>query len=311
MARSARRHRRAHAQEDQRHDRWLVSYADFITLMFALFVVMYSVSSVNAGKYRVLSDTLGEVFAEAAGAPPRSVGVLNPSVEAGGNRPVSVITPAANAPTLSALEQAGAETAPLKDILGKGGDGAGDQPRTSKEAAARIADRVGDRLGATLAPEDSKVKAVDGHVEIELDSSVIFGSGSARIGEAGVAALRAVAAELRPLNASVRVEGHTDDQPIATAQFASNWDLSAARAASVVRLFAEQGLVPEHLSAVGFGQYKPVADNADEAGRARNRRVLIVVSGAPARPGEAIAAPAPGAGYIRIDRFPAKETPEP
>lgn len=271
--------------ESERHDRWLVSYADFITLMFALFVVMYAMSSVNTGKYRVLSETLGAIFADptpvhgaaAAGAVP-------------GGGPID----SAGSPAM-ALEAAALDATPL--------------PAGTPFDAERVAARVDDALQQVLAPGQGRVRRVEDRVEIELDAEMLFDPASARVAEAARPVVREVAAALRALPAAIRVEGFTDDRPIASARFPSNWELSAARAASVVRLLAELGVDPARMAAIGYAQHRPVADNATAEGRARNRRVVIVVAGetesAQSQP-EGRAAH----GLLRIDRLPQRQGPQ-
>jgi chemotaxis protein MotB len=300
--------RRSHLdQEPDRQDRWLVSYADFITLMFALFVVMYSVSSVNAGKYRVLSDTLGAVFAEATGTPPRAPGELLPAIEATGNRPIAIVAPGTPTQTLIALESASLE--PAVPVDAPAGDNATGVARALDLAG--IADRVQGRLQTSIAPEHAKVRKVLGRIEIEFDSAVLFDVGSARIAEAALPAVAAVAEELRATRAPIRVEGFTDDRPIASTQFPSNWELSAARAASLVHLFSEMKIDPARMAATGYGQYQPIADNGTPEGRSRNRRVVVVVGGAQVPAAGAGEGQAEAEGTLqRIDEFPQPEGPE-
>ncbi len=302
--------RRALQPEDNAgHDRWLVSYADFITLMFALFVVMYSVSTINAGKYRVLSDTLGAVFTDAPeGAPPTSTGELAPAVEIAGDKPIMVVSPSVDSAALAALEAASME-APLTAA-----DGDASGPATAF-GPDELAERFTKALAQSFVPEGARVRRVDDRVEIELDSELLFDAGAARVSARGIEALRALAADLKTAG-TVRVEGHTDDRPIASVQFPSNWELSAGRAASVASLLAGFGVEPALLSATGYGAHRPEADNGTADGRARNRRVLLVVGGAAsaagaATPAATVRAGAAGAALERLDAWPAKEGLQP
>lgn len=280
----------------------MVSYADFITLMFALFVVMYSVSSVNAGKYRVLSDTFGALFADAGpGARPVREAAVEGIFEPGGDRPFPVLPEAPAA--LTDLEEAGLDAVPAPPQA----QDTGARPPEPVDAAT-LAERAGARLAAVLAPEDVRVRALGDRVEIELNSSVLFDSASARVAREALAAMQGVAEVLRAAPGSIRVEGFTDDRPIATEQFPSNWELSAARAASVSHLLARLGIEPQRLAATGYAQYRPVADNGSSAGRERNRRVVIVAmagDGAVAASGATT-----GGKLLRVEGFPQRAGPE-
>jgi chemotaxis protein MotB len=247
--------RKKYEEPGENHDRWLVSYADFVTLLFAFFVVMYAISVVNEGKYRVLSDALGDAFG-------------------GHAAPTAAKTPSAHVePPL-----------PLSSIVA----------RRRTEAARREKERLttlARQLGATLAPlvKAGKVRVTQSGrgVSVEINASVLFDSGDARLTGDSVEALRAVAGLLKADTHAIQVEGHTDNLPIANALFPSNWELSAVRASSVVRLFIDSGMAPERLTAVGHGENQPVASNADPVGRARNRRVAVtIISALPEAPTE-------------------------
>lgn len=255
--------RRKQLEEEENHERWLVSYADFITLLFAFFVVMYSVSSVNDGKYRVLSDSLNAVFE------PPSLS-LQP-IQVG--EPVrSLISPGEPAPApvgeqpeeLSARER-------LAEI------------EAERLALAGSTTRVSDAVELALREfVDQKLVAVrrDGNrVEIEMKAQMLFDSGRAHLSRTALTALATLAGVLEALPNRLMVEGHTDNQPIASREFPSNWELSAARAASVVHFLAREGIAPERMAAVGRGEYQPIADNTSETGRAGNRRVSVIVLG--------------------------------
>jgi chemotaxis protein MotB len=242
-----RRDRRKHDEEHEPHDRWLVSYADFMTLLFAFFVVMYAMSSINEGKYRVFSDSVGDALGLSRSAP----GV------------------AIDAPALLALPNPARKR--RNEAL-----------RHEKEHMTRLAQN----LLSTLAPlvKEGKVRVTQNSrgVSVEINASILFNQGDALLTEQSDQALRAVAVLLKDDPHAVQVEGHTDTMPISNAQFPSNWELSAARASAVVRLFIGAGVASPRLSAVGHGDNLAVAPNDTEAGRARNRRVAItIVSGLP------------------------------
>ncbi len=242
--------RRRHTEEHENHERWLVSYADFITLLFAFFVVMYSISSINEGKYKVISQALLGVFND----PERS---MKP-IPIGEERPLSV-RPAE--PLVKDSEQTDA------------GLGA-----TSIDPLKTISDDVRDAFGDLIKSDQMTVRGNELWIEIELNSSLLFGSGDAMPSDQAFAIIEKVAGILKPFANPVHVEGFTDNLPIRTAQYPTNWELSSARAASIVRLLAMEGVNPARMASVGYGEYQPVASNDTADGRARNRRVVLVIS---------------------------------
>lgn len=245
--------RSRHEDEHENHERWLVSYADFITLLFAFFVVMYSLSSINEGKYRVLSDSIVQAF--------RSVDVntAGEKVMVSSARPALVVLPPK--PQTDTKVDAAAEA----------------QRQAAEERRRALAEEIKQALEPLA--KSGQVRVTEGArgISVEINSNVLFATGDATLGGAAGQALRAVAEVVAGAGFPVVVEGHTDNTPIATYRFPSNWELSAARASSVVRLFAEAGVAPARLTAAGYGEQRPVADNLSEAGRARNRRVTILM----------------------------------
>jgi chemotaxis protein MotB len=248
--------RRAHAEEHENHERWLVSYADFITLLFAFFVVMYSLSTVNEGKYRVLSDSLVAAFRNV------NINAQGQQLSAGAPAPAAV-------PALSQIKPKPA-VAPVS---------AREEERR-RQAREKMRDMAREIMNA-LHPlvKEGKVSVTEGlkGITVEINASVLFPLGDARLQPAAVKALRAVAEVVAPAGFPVTVEGHTDPTPIATPQFPSNWELSGARASSVVRLFVDAGVAPQRLTATGYGEQRPLASNETPEGRARNRRVTILI----------------------------------
>ena len=248
------------ADDEPDRDRWIVSYADFITLLMAFFVVMYSVSTVNSGKFRVLSNSMVTVFnEESSRAAPIDFG--------GGERPQDKIRIAPQA--VAALEQAvetwGAATP----------NGASVNPVPTEGTPV---ERLETALGPLIKSNDIKLRDNRDWLEIELASELLFTSGSAELQAAGLPAIRQIATVIADLHKPVRVEGHTDNVPLSGGRFTSNWHLSAARAATIAAQLAIAKLAPEQLSAVGFGEFRPVADNATDDGRKLNRRVVIAVA---------------------------------
>ncbi|WP_027911374.1 flagellar motor protein MotD [Pseudomonas sp. URMO17WK12:I4] len=238
--------RRRRHEEHENHERWLVSYADFITLLFAFFVVMYSISSINEGKYKILSETLTGVFNQ----PDRSIKPI----------PVGDERPRTTEPDRSMVDEESS------------------QQQIAASTLQNIADSIRDAFGGLLQSDQLKVRGNELWIEIELSSGLLFPSGDALPNDEAFEIIEKIAKILAPYGNPIHVEGFTDNQPIKTPQYPTNWELSAARAASIVRMLAMDGVDPSRLAAVGYGEFQPVADNATAEGRARNRRVVLVVS---------------------------------
>ncbi|MBE0509335.1 MAG: flagellar motor protein MotD [Chromatiales bacterium] len=234
--------RRRRPQEHENTERWLISYADFITLLFAFFVVMYAISSVNEGKYRVLSDTLVTAF----GSPSRSLEPLQIGEEGLSGQP-------------GIFDAGMRSTTPVGNL-------------------GQIADDFERVLQSLIEQDLIRITRDENWIEIEINTSLLYGSGSADLEPEALPILRRLAGILRQYPNPIQVEGFTDNVPIATMIYPSNWELSAARAASVVNLFTRTGVDPGRMVAVGYGEYRPIADNATAEGRRQNRRVVLVVS---------------------------------
>lgn len=237
------------------HERWLVSYSDFVTLLFAFFVVMYSISQVSESKYRVLSETLTTVF--------------NKETPALSINPINVGTPVVEAKP-NVLDNAGEFD--VDHIMP--GDGAFDKTAELPQ----LSDLFEDEFSDLIEDELVQVHSNEMWLEVELKSSVLFDSGEATPTRAAESIFQDIALLLKDLDNPVQVEGFTDNVPISNARFASNWELSGARAAAAVKLMMQGGIAPERLAAVGYGEYQPVADNATEQGRAANRRVVLMIA---------------------------------
>jgi chemotaxis protein MotB len=263
--------RRKKHEEHENHERWLVSYADFITLLFAFFVVMYAVSSVNEGKYRVLSDAMVAAFR----SPTKSI------------MPIQVGN-IVKSPSGSAVELPPMATNRLIDKTRRGKIGGGERAGAGSadgDAAQAVLHRVANDLAAAfealIAQDLVTVREGRLWLEVEIRAAVLFDSGSAEVKPEALPVVDQVVDILAGIHNSVRVEGYTDDVPIRTGQYRSNWDLSAARAGSMVHRLLQRGLDPLRLSLAGYGEYRPIADNASDEGRSRNRRVVLVVLATP------------------------------
>ena len=244
------------------HERWLVSYADFITLLFAFFVVMYSLSSLNEGKYRVMSNSVLVAF-----------GKFRTSSEA-----TDVVPPnLAPGPGSGPGNGVGSGPGPgLSEIKRK--------PVTATEPSKQEKDKMtglAKGILSALAPliREGKVRVTQNSrgISIDINASVLFAVGNAKLTPQSSQALAAIASVLVDDTHDIQVEGHTDNAPIKSGVYPSNWELSAMRAGTVVRLFMDNGIAEKRLTAIGQGAKMPVGTNDTPEGRASNRRVNITI----------------------------------
>jgi chemotaxis protein MotB len=253
------------------HEAWAIPYGDLVTLLFALFTVMYAMSSVNEGKFRVLSDAMIAAF---NGAPKsmRPVNMGEPEPGKGGDKPLIGITPTALI-KVKAIEDSPhpVQTSTAAEVPG---------------SLVRMEREVQDAMRALIDAKLITVRRENMWLEIEINTDILFPSGSGGFSTSAEPVLDKLAEVLKPFPNPIRVEGHTDDRPIHTSAFPSNWELSAARAASVVHQFTAQGIDPLRLEIVGFGEFHPRQPNTSAEGRNANRRVAVLVLEAVV-PGEA------------------------
>jgi chemotaxis protein MotB len=244
------------------HEAWAIPYGDLVTLLFALFTVMYAMSSVNEGKFRVLSDAMIAAF---NGAPKsmRPVNMGEPEPGKGGEKPLIGITPTALI-RVKGMEDAPGPT-PIPTLAGVPG------------SLIRMEREVQDAMRALIDAKLITVHRENMWLEIEINTDILFPSGSGGFSTSAEPVLDKLAEVLKPFPNPIRVEGHTDDRPIHTGTFPSNWELSAARAASVVHQFTKQGIDPLRLEIVGFGEFHPRQPNSSAEGRNANRRVAVLV----------------------------------
>ncbi len=255
------RRRKDTEEEHENHERWLVSYADFITLLFAFFVMMYSISSVNEGKYRVLADSMVSAF--------QTVN-QDQSVQ---SQPVVSKTPISIGQTPKML-------APVPDKVSQQ-DAAKKQNAKSISKKSRTSASLNKDISESLKKWSQKgqvkIRSTNKWVDIEIGSSVLFRSGSATLSDKALEVLEPLSYQLLGSDKPIYVLGYSDNIPIYTQKYSSNWELSAVRAVSVVNVFSELGLDPELLGAIGYGEQRPIADNATVEGRSKNRRVVVRV----------------------------------
>jgi chemotaxis protein MotB len=234
--------RRRYREEHQNHEAWAIPYGDLVTLLLAFFVVMYSISSVNEGKYRVVADSLNAAF--------RGPPTTTEPIQVGSEAATTVAAPIVQLP-----------------------------PDTKTMVLRQLAQQATEALNPLIMQGLVDVQAGDGFVEIAIRSDLLFASGAAKLAGEAQAAIRMLGDALKAFPNSIRVEGHTDNIPVAGGVFASNWELSAARAASVVHMLVDSGVDPRRLSVVAFGEYRPVLPNATPDGRNANRRVVLTIEG--------------------------------
>lgn len=244
--------------EHANHERWLVSYADFITLLFAFFVVLYSSSQVDKKKMGQLSGAIQQAFQQLGVFEGKSVA---PALDEGsaGADPSKGISKEELAPLPAEAKRSGP---PDRQSLG-------DLQREIEKALAPEIQRH--EIAVRRGPEG---------LIVSLREIGFFDSGSARMRRDSEDAFTRIATLLHDYSCEIRVEGHTDNVPIHNGQFASNWELSTARATEIIRLLITRyDVAPGRLSAAGFGEFHPVASNSNEEGRRQNRRIDIVVLG--------------------------------
>lgn len=240
----ARRIRRLDAEN---HERWLISYADFITLLFAFFVVMYAISAVNVEKYKIFSVSLTSAFGKQ------------------------------NVPKPEVVEPANEQELLLKSLVDRRNARLGERLRKQQEYMQGVAKSLSQTMLSEITNGQVSVTKTDRGVVLEINASALFNQGEAELQGGAVKTLTRVAQILGQGDHAIEVEGYTDDVPISTKRFPSNWELSSARASSVVRMFIEQGIAAERLTAVGSAANHPVASNDTAEGRARNRRVTVTI----------------------------------
>lgn len=259
------RHKQRHKHvEHEQLDRWLVSYADYMTLMFALFVVLYAMAMIKEEQYSVLANSLTRIFDKPA----------QPGTGVSGQ---SVLTEAAVQSEFdlhgSSLQQAKgpelvADARQLSDIA---------QQKLGSPLQS-IEQQLTKALANLLQQGVAKLEQDENWLTIELNSGLLFASGSATTTPSAAVLLAEISRVIAPVSNFIRVRGYTDNLPINNELFASNWELSVSRATSVLRLLEQLNVAPQRLAIEGYGQYYPFVTNDTARGRAENRKVVIAIS---------------------------------
>jgi chemotaxis protein MotB len=269
MARGGARGRRRHGgEEEESAERWLLTYADMITLLMALFMVLFSISSVNISKFKSLQQALKEAFS----------GQVLPggrALERTGSTESPSHVPNPTAATTIVPFSLESKSTDLRATPG-GTQSAAQQEQAGFERLKREVEAYARQHG--LSSDVQAVIEPRGLVIRLLTDRLLFASGKASLSPAGDPLLEKISSLLQIDKVHpIAVEGNTDDVPIHTGEFASNWELSAARASTVVNFLIGQGVSASRLSAIGYAEEHPIASNSTAAGRARNRRVEIVL----------------------------------
>jgi chemotaxis protein MotB len=245
--------KRRQLEENDHHDRWMVSYADFITLLFAFFVVMYSISSVNKGKYETFSESLDHALFH------------NQNIQK-----TEEVIPDRQYPTaIQPIELPNLVTAEERELS--------EEIRKERQRLSQVSDSFQAALQPYVEENLVSIKKHDFWVELEMNSELLFASGKADLSNKSQSVLSKVAEVVREVPNVINVEGYTDDVPISNGYFGSNWDLSSARATSVVKELVKNNIPATRLSAVGYGEFHPISENNNDAGRFKNRRVVLVL----------------------------------
>jgi chemotaxis protein MotB len=266
-----RRHKRGHDDHEGGHDegeRWLVSFADMMTLLFALFMVLFSISSVNTSKLTALQKSLQDAFSGAVlsgGKAIMATGSETSPKRAAAEPPLTSLSALTSAASTSVSPKSGAEA---KKAAAEQQEFQALKRRIDSQA------RKAGLQGKVL----TTVRRRGLVIEI-LTDKLFFDSGSAQLKPEALGILDKIGVILSgELKHPIVVEGNTDSQPIGGSQYPSNWELSGARAAAVVRDFAGHGVNPRRMSFTGYGSTTPIDTNATAAGRSKNRRVDVVLS---------------------------------
>mgnify|MGYP000032358039 CR=1 FL=1 len=258
------RRSRHHVEHDNVH-RWLVSYADYMTLLFALFVVLYAMAMVNEKPFETITESVGRVF-QANEEKPKNRGhgddILNVNSSKTNKRLYGN----------GLLDEAGPELLEGEQSLSNISNAQVGSNLTSLEDELHIS------LYEFIESGMAELQIDGDWLEIELNSGLLFPSGSTSVTKSATQVLSAIYDVIGDITNFVRVRGYTDNQVIRTEIFSSNWELSVFRATAILRTLENLGINPGRMAIEGYGQYHPTADNSTEQGRAQNRKVVVAIS---------------------------------
>ncbi|PHS17618.1 MAG: flagellar motor protein MotD [Kangiella sp.] len=252
-------------EHEQDVNRWLISYADFITLLFAFFVVLYSISQVDVSKYKDLSVSLEGVFqSPELSTKPIQIGEVSKSL-------TPITGDNSEQPDLSINQNESENDLKDQEVIDS-------ENFASSEEFKDLENGLKASLGDLIDQELAEIKSDPNWINVVLKSGLLFPSGNDQLNEGAGPLMEEVAKHLNKNRQLILVHGHTDNIPIATERFPSNWELSSARGVAVVRALQNLNVIPNRLSVEGHGEYQPVTSNDTEAGRKENRRVVISIS---------------------------------
>jgi chemotaxis protein MotB len=294
---SSRRHGRRSSShheegEHENEERWLLTYADMITLLMTLFMVMFAISSVNTSKFDALSKSLAEALSGkivTGGQSIQQTGAEQKTDTASPEPPIPSIAPVVKVDTSTSQSSSSSSAAAAAGARSTSTSAAEREQEEFKELKRKI-DAYAKEHGLQAKLQTDIARR--GLVIRLLTDRVLFATGSARL-EPSSAGLLTEIAHLLVLEVRhpIVVEGHTDNRPIASPQFPTNWELSTSRSTQVVRFFIHQGVAARRLQAAGLGAQRPIASNSNDAGRSRNRRVEIVLTRQNADPSTSMETP--------------------
>ncbi|NMM40205.1 flagellar motor protein MotB [Pseudoalteromonas arctica] len=272
-----RRRLRHPSTKSQHTERWLVSYADYMTIMFAFFVVMYAIAINKEESFQILSDSLGQVFDKSA---------RQYSQEGQGVTGTGLLTDRVTPENELLFGESIQKQEAGPELL----DGQSDTSNIKQKHLGKPLDSLLTKLQSALIDEirdgEASLELHQDWLIIELSSGMLFSSGSAVAHQRAKAVIKLVNDIIAPVDNYVRVRGYTDNETIHNEMFRSNWELSVARATSILVELDALGINPARMAIEGYGQYSPFADNDTEQGRAENRKVVVALSkyGLPPKP---------------------------
>ncbi|MDQ7096268.1 OmpA family protein [Desulfosporosinus sp. PR] len=257
--------------EKDNGERWLLTYSDLITLLMIFFVVLYSMSKIDAQRFQAIAESLNKAL---GGGTPAKIELANsptgPSLFQTGTPSSQATVPGKGTnPNNTTYTDPAAST-----NNSKAGQGNADEEKMSiEEIKAKL-----DKFAADNNIQTKLITSIEERgLVVSLQETLLFESGSADITAHARDILEKVTTVLASSPNQIRVEGHTDNLPIHTSQFANNWELSVLRATNVVEILQKDGITPDRLSATGYGEYRPIASNDTEEGRAQNRRIDLII----------------------------------